>query len=71
MCEIRKRSAKMIVDDGEYVCQLLKCAAPEDGGCKITPDTFKDYDIMQIPVNHSVNVEVFRSCSTIYLYIEL
>ena len=45
MCEIRKPRAEVTVDDGEYTCQLLKCAAPEDEGCNATPDQFDPYDV--------------------------
>ena len=58
MCEIKKPSAVMLIDDGEYVCQLLKCATPEDGGCKITSERFQKYDIMQTEETHSVNIQV-------------
>ena len=61
MCEIRKQRAEVKVDDGEYTCQLLKCAAPEDGGCNATPDPFDEYE--QIIQNNTVHVKVFISCS--------
>ena len=61
LCEIKKRKSEMKVDDGEYVCQLLKCATPEDGGCNTTPDQFQQYDIMQTELKKSVNVEVYRN----------
>ena len=66
MCEIRKQSAEMKIDDGEYVCLLLKCATPEDGGCKFTPERFQKYDIMQTELNHSVKIQVFVN-SSLYL----
>ena len=61
MCEIRKPRAEVNVDDGEYTCQLLKCAAPEDEGCNATPDQFDEYE--QIIQNNTVHVKVFISCS--------
>ena len=62
LCEIKKQQSEMNVDDGEYVCQLLKCATPEDGGCNTTPDQFQQYDILQTELKKSVNVEVYRNC---------
>ena len=62
LCEIQKLNSEMIVDDGEYVCELLKCAPPEDGGCTTTPDHFQKYDILQTESKKSVNVQVYRNC---------
>ena len=59
LCEIQKPIAEMTVDDGEYVCQLLKCATPEDGGCTTTPDHFQKYDILQTELTNSVKVQVY------------
>ena len=59
LCEIRKLRSEMTIDDGEYVCQLLKCATPEDGGCETTPDQFQKYDILQTESKKSVNVKVY------------
>ena len=39
------------MDDGEYTCQLLKCAVPEDGGCNATPDEFDKYDVLRTKPN--------------------
>ena len=63
MCEIRKPRAEVNVDDGEYTCQLLKCAAPEDEGCNATPDQFDEYDVVRTKQNNTVHVKVFLSCS--------
>ena len=59
LCEIQKLNSEMIVDDGEYVCELLKCATPEDGGCDTTPDHFQKYDILQTDLNKSIKVQVY------------
>ena len=67
MCEIRKPRAEVTVDDGEYTCQLLKCAAsedePEDEGCNASPDQFDQYDVLRAKQNNTVHVKVFISCS--------
>ena len=63
MCQITKHSAERQIDDGAYVCELLKCNNPEDGGCKYTTDIFRKYDIMQTEPNHSVMVQVFLNGS--------
>ena len=49
----------MTLDDGVYVCQLLKCATPEDGGCDTTPEQFEQYDILQTDLNKSITVQVY------------
>ena len=59
LCEIQKLNSEMIVDDGEYVCELLKCATPEDGGCKDTRDHFQKYHILQTDLNKSIKVQVY------------
>ena len=68
MCEIRKPRAEVTVDDGEYTCQLLKCAAPkdepEDEGCNASPDQFDQYDVLRAKQNNTVHVKVFLSCSS-------
>ena len=62
MCEIRKPRAEITVDDGEYTCQLLKCAAPENGGCNATPDQFDKYDVVRTKQNNTVHVKVSIRC---------
>ena len=62
LCEIKKQKSEMNVDDGEYVCQLLKCATPENGGCNMTPDQFQKYDILPTASKNSVNVQVYLNC---------
>ena len=59
LCEIQKPNSEMIVDDGEYVCELLKCAIPEDGGCTTAPDHFQKYNILQTEFNKSIKVQVY------------
>ena len=59
MCEIRKPKAEVTVDDGDYTCQLLKCALPEDGGCNATPDEFDKYDVLRTKHNNTVHVKVY------------
>ena len=59
LCEIQKLNSEMTVDDGEYVCELLKCATPEDGGCSSTPDHFQKYNILQTEFNKSIKVQVY------------
>ena len=59
LCEIQKLNSEMIVDDGEYVCELLKCAPPEDEGCNSTPDHFQKYNILQTEFNKSIKVQVY------------
>ena len=59
LCEIQKLNSEMIVDDGEYVCELLKCATPEGGGCSSTPDHFQKYNILQTEFNKSIKVQVY------------
>ena len=63
MCEISKPSAEVTVDDGEYTCQLLKCAAAEDGGCNASPGQFDEYEVLRTKQNNTVHVKVFVSCS--------
>ena len=63
MCEIRKPRAQLTFDDGEYTCQLLKCAAPEDEGCNASPDQFDQYDVLREKQNNTVHVKVVISCS--------
>ena len=62
MCEIRKPSAEMKIDDGEYRCQLLKCTTPKDGGCKFTRERFQKTERPRRK-NHSVKIQVFANCS--------
>ena len=59
LCEIQKLNSEMTVDDGEYVCELLKCATPEDEGCNTTPDHFQKYNILQTEFNKSIKVQVY------------
>ena len=59
LCQIRKPRSEMTLDDGVYVCQLLKCATPEDGGCDTTPEQFEQYDILQTDLNKSIKVQVY------------
>ena len=59
LCEIQKLNSEMIVDDGEYVCELLKCATPEDEGCNTTPDHFQKYNILQTEFNKSIKIQVY------------
>ena len=64
MCEISKPNAEVAVDDGEYTCQLLKCAVPEDGGCNATPDEFDKYDVLRTKPNNAVHVKVYIVINT-------
>ena len=64
MCEISKPKAEVTVDDGEYTCQLLKCALPEEAGCNATPDQFDKYDVVRTKPNNTVNVEVYIISNT-------
>ena len=59
LCEIQKLNSEMIVDDGEYVCELLKCVPPEDEGCNTTPDHFQKYNILQTEFNKSIKIQVY------------
>ena len=59
LCEIQKPISEMTVDDGVYVCQILKCATPGDRGCNTTPDRLQKYDILQTELTKSVKVQVY------------
>merc|ERR1712110_11579 len=69
MCEIRKPRAEVTVDDGEYTCQLLKCAAPkdepEDEGCNASPDQFDQYDVLRAKQNNTVHVKILATVTKI------
>ena len=53
LCQIKKPSAELIKDEGEYTCELIKCNEPQNGGCTDTTEEFGQVAIQKINVKVS------------------